>query len=192
MAKQTAASVEAILSAISLAGVREVVDVGGGFGAFVVGALRTYPDLRAVLFDLPEVIATAGTQLERAGVTDRCRTVGGSFFDAVPSGADLYHLKFILHDWPDDRCLRILANCRQAMGSGGRLIVVEHVIPDEPGPHVARFMDVAMLVLTPGGRERTEREFARLFSAAGLELRRRFSTTIGLSVLECLAGAPAG
>jgi hypothetical protein len=162
MAEQTVASVEAILAAYRLDGVRQLVDVGGGRGAFVAGALKAYPGLRGVLFDLPEVIATATPLLDRAGVADRCEIVGGSFFDGVPLGADLYFVKFILHDWPDEQCIRIIVNCRKAMAPRGRLIIVEHLIPDEPGPHVARFMDMTMLVMTPGGRERTKDEFVGL------------------------------
>jgi cyclopropane fatty-acyl-phospholipid synthase-like methyltransferase len=187
MAEQTVASVEAILAAYRLDGVRQLVDVGGGRGAFVAGALKAYPGLRGVLFDLPEVIATAAALLERAGVADRCEIVGGSFFDGVPLGADLYFVKFILHDWPNEQCIRILVNCRKTMAPRGRLIIVEHLIPDEPGPHVARFMDMTMLVMTPGGRQRTKDEFVGLLSTAGLTLVRQFPTPIDLWVLECEA-----
>jgi orsellinic acid C2-O-methyltransferase len=101
MAEQTAASVESILSAYSFSGVREIVDVGGGHGALVAGVLRSYADLRGVLFDTPEVVASAAPFLDRAGVIDRCRLMGGDFFNEMPTGSDLYALKFILHDWPD-------------------------------------------------------------------------------------------
>jgi hypothetical protein len=186
MADQTAASVEAILGAISFAGVEELVDVGGGRGALVAGVLRAYPDLRGILFDLPEVIANAGPLLDGAGVADRCRPVGGSFFEAVPTGGDLYLLKFILHDWPDQDCVRILSNCRRAIRAGGRLFVVEHLITDRPGPDFARVMDVTMLVMSPGGRERTREEFVQLFGASGFELRQVLPTAIGISLLECV------
>jgi spermidine synthase len=187
MAEQTAASVRAVLEAYSFAGVRDMVDVGGGHGALVAGVLRAHADLRGVLFDLPEVVATARPWLERAEVADRCRAIGGDFFEAVPTGADLYALKFILHDWPDAECVRILRNCRQAMAPGGRVLIVEHVVPEVSGPHVARFMDINMLVMTSGGRERTRHEFAQLLAAAGLRLQAVAPTTVGLCVLEGLA-----
>lgn len=186
MAQQTAASVEALLTAYSFAGVRELVDVGGGHGALVAGVLKAYPELRGILFDLPEVIATAHTFLDRSGVIDRCQLIGGDFFKNLPTGADLYALKFILHDWPDMDCIHILKNCRQAMVPSGRVLVVEHVIPEESGPHFSKFMDVNMLVLTSGGRERTRQEFTEMMTVAGLHLKRLVPTPIGLCALECV------
>ena len=187
MASQTATSTSAILGAYDFAGIRQLVDVGGGRGALVAGVLAAYPAMRGILFDMPAVIAGAAPTLAERGVADRCRAVGGSFFDAVPGGADAYALKFILHDWNDEDCLKILEGCRSAMAPGGRVLVIEHVLPSDARPHHARFMDINMLALTPGGRERTEAEFARLFDAAGLTLQRRCDTAIDVSILECVA-----
>jgi hypothetical protein len=186
MAGQTAASVEAVLAAYDFAGVRELVDVGGGRGALVAGVLRANPEMRGILFDMPEVVATAQPLLEQAGVANRCKLVGGNFFETVPAGADLYVLKFILHDWTDAESIRILENCRQAMGSNGRVLIVEHVVPEDSGPHISKFMDINMLVMT-SGRERTRREFEQLLAVAGLQLRRLEPTSIGFCVLECVA-----
>jgi predicted O-methyltransferase YrrM len=186
MAANTAASVEAILAAYNFSGVRELVDVGGGRGALVAGVLLANAGMRGILFDMPEVVATAQPLLDQAGVADRCKVIGGDFFEAVPAGADLYVLKFILHDWPDAKCIRILRNCRQAMAPGGRVLVVEHVVPEDGGPHISKFMDINMLVNTSGGRERTRREFEQLLAAAGLQLRQLAPTAIGLCTLECL------
>jgi predicted O-methyltransferase YrrM len=127
MADQTAASVAALLEAYDFAGVREMVDIGGGGGALLAGVLQAYVGWRGILFDLPEVVATAGPVLDRAGVADRCKVIGGDFFAAVPTGADLYALKFIVHDWADADCIRILQNCRRSMAEGGRLLIIEHV-----------------------------------------------------------------
>ncbi|HKP24706.1 MAG TPA: methyltransferase [Dongiaceae bacterium] len=188
MAAQTAASGAAILNAYSFAGVREMVDVGGGHGSLIAAVLRAHAGMRGILFDMPEVIATAGPALEKAGVADRCRTVSGDFFSAsVPAGADLYALKFILHDWPDDKCVAILRNCRKAMAPGGKVLIVEFVVPEGRGPHVSKFMDINMMVNTSGGRERTEQQFAQLLAAAGLRLQRIVPTAIELNLLECVA-----
>lgn len=187
MAEQTAASVAALLDAYSFAGVREVIDVGGGRGALIAGVLRAHTQLRGILFDTAEVVATAAPLLDRAGVTDRCKVISGDFFAAVPAGADLYVLKFILHDWPDADCIRILKNCRQAMATGGRVLIVEHAVQKESGPDFAKFMDLNMLVLSPGGRERTRQEFTQLLAAAGLQLREFLPTVIGLYALECVS-----
>lgn len=187
MAGQTAASVAALLGAYSFEGVRQIVDVGGGHGALVAGVLQAYPEMRGVLFDMPEVAAKALPLLENAGVAERSQVVGGDFFAAVPAGADLYALKFILHDWRDAECVTILKNCRAAMAPCGRVLVIEYIVPEESGPHFSRFMDINMLVMTSGGRERTEREFTRLLDAAGLQLRRSVPTAIGVHILECVS-----
>lgn len=186
MAGQTAASVAALLGAYRFEGVRQIVDVGGGHGALVAGVLQAYPEMRGVLFDMPEVAAKALALLEKAGVAGRSQVVGGDFFAALPAGADLYALKFILHDWRDAACVTILKNCRAAMAPDGRVLVIEHIVPEESGPHFSRFMDLNMLVMTDGGQERTEREFARLLDAAGLQLRRSVPTAIGVHILECV------
>jgi len=187
MAGQTAASVAALLGAYSFEGVRQIVDVGGGHGALVAGVLQAYPEMRGVLFDMPEVTAATLSILERAGVAHRSRVVGGDFFEALPTGGDLYALKFILHDWPDAECVKILKNCRDAMAAGRRVLVIEHVVPEEGGPHFSKFMDLNMLVMSPGGRERTQREFTQLLDAAGLQLQKSVPTAIGLHVLECVS-----
>jgi len=186
MATQTAASVDAMLAAYDFSGIRELADIGGGRGALVAGVLRANPAMRGVLFDLPGVVAAAQPLLDQAGVTNRCKIVGGDFFESVSAGADAYVLKFILHDWTDEQCARILRNCRQAMPGGGRLLIVEHVIPEESGPHVAKFMDINMMVMT-SGRERTRREFEQLLASASLQLKQAAPTSLGFSVLECVA-----
>jgi hypothetical protein len=185
MAEQTASSVAAIVKAYDFAGVREMIDIGGGRGALLAGVLQAYGDLRGILFDRPEVVATAGPVLDR--IADRCKVIGGDFFAAVPTGADLYVLKYIVHDWSDADCIRILRNCRQSMAKGGRVLIIEHVVPEESGPDFANYMDLNMLVMTSGGRERTQREFAQLLAGAGLRLRAAVPTAIGLHVLECVS-----
>ncbi len=185
MADQTAASVSAVLKAYDFSDVSDLVDIGGGRGALVAGLLQAYAGLRGILFDQPSVVAQAQPLLERAGIAERCRIVGGDFFAEMPAGADLYVMKFVLHDWSDDDCLRILANCREAMAENGRLLIVEHILPLEPGPHPARFMDINMLVMAQGGRERSETEFQRLLEGSGFALYGLTPTEIGFSVLDC-------
>ena len=147
----------------------------------VPGSLRP---IAIFVFDMPEVTATALPALERAGVAQRCELISGDFFESLPAGGDLYALKFILHDWPDAECMKILENCRDAMAPDARVLIIEHVAPEDSGPDFSNFMDMNMLVLTSGGRERTRREFAQLLDAAGLQLRKFVPTSIGLHVLE--------
>jgi hypothetical protein len=136
------------------------------------------------LFDLPDVTAGAHSSLQEAGVADRCAVIGGDFFQAVPPGADAYALKFILHDWDDDQALRILQTCRAAMPPGSTLLVMEAVLAPPNLGFVAKVGDVEMLVLTPGGRERTTEEFAQLFSAAGFTLTAVLPTPSRFAILE--------
>ncbi len=187
MAQQTAASVTALLAAYDFEGISTLVDVGGGKGALLAGVLKAHEAMRGTVFDLPEVIAFAGPHLEAAELGGRCKAVGGDFFKAVPEGADCYILKFILHDWDDEVSVGILKACRNAMATAARILIIEHLLPEEPGPHFAHFMDLQMLVMTVGGRERTRSEYAALAQAADLTLHRSFPTAIGLDVMVCTA-----
>lgn len=148
-----------------------LVDVGGGDGTLLSALLRAVPTLAGTLLDTPAGAAAAAATLAAAGVADRGRVVEGDFFDSVPPGADAYLLKSILHDWTDDECRRILANCRRAVPGHGTLLLVEPVLPVEPEPQAAgiALSDLNMLVNT-GGRERTEADFAALMGSAGFRL----------------------
>ena len=116
----------------------------------------------------------------------RCKLVAGDFFEAVPEGADAYVLKKVLHDWSDEDAVRILTNCRRAMAAGGRVLVVETLIPPGNAPDPIKVMDINMLVVT-GGRERTADEFADLFGRAGLRAGRVVPTGARVSILEAFA-----
>jgi hypothetical protein len=165
-----------LLAAYDFGRFATVVDVGGGRGAFLGAVLEANPAMRGTLFDQPQVVAGAV-------VGERCEVVGGSFFEAVPEGADAYLLKAVLHDWEDDDALRILARCRAAIPAHGALLVVERDLgaPNEDAD--AKLSDLNMLVGT-GGRERTRDEFAALFAAGGFALQSTTPTAIGLSVFE--------
>lgn len=147
---------------------RTVCDVGGSAGNVACGFLRTNPQLRGVVFALPEVAPLATRSIADAGLSERCTVVGGDFFADVPA-ADLYLLKHILHDWSDDQCKTILANIARRIEPNGRVLVIEMVIPDDSSPSAAQLMDVNMLVMLPG-RERTVSQYAALLAAAGLSL----------------------
>jgi len=164
---QSVAAVRRSPAAYDFSGMTSVVDVGGGDGTMLAGVLRAYPDLRGILFDVPEVIGRARTVIAEADMTDRCELVEGSFFETVPAGGEAYILSNILHDWPDAECLRILRTCRKAMSAGARLIVVEAVVPgDSAAPSAVRYGDLQMMALT-GGMQRTLEEFEALFTPTG-------------------------
>ncbi len=143
-----------------------IADVGGGTGSFLARILTMTPGARGILFDLPHVVAGAPAVLAAAGVDDRCEIVGGSFFDGVPANADAYVLRAVVHDWEDDDALRILDAVRQAIPDHGRILLVERVVAAPNEGRAAKWSDLNMLV-SPGGRERTEAEFGELLARAG-------------------------
>ena len=151
-----------------------VVDVGGGNGALLAQVLTAAPGARGVLVDLGAAVVDAPRVFDAAGVADRAEVFVGDFFDQIPQGGDVYLLKSVLHDWDDERAVRLLSRCRAAMDPGGAIVVVEPVLPDTAAPEAAGkvMSDLNMLVNT-GGQERTEAEYSALFTAAGLRLRQR-------------------
>jgi ubiquinone/menaquinone biosynthesis C-methylase UbiE len=166
--------------------IHKLVDIGGGQGSFISSILKANPTLQGVLFDLPSVVEVAPDVISAEGVGDRCEIVGGSFYDSVPSGADAYILKHVLHDWDDETSLTILKNCHRAMAENGKLLVVEQVVPPGNEPALAKFMDVNMMMLHPGGCERTEAEYQALFEAAGFQLTKTIPTQAMVSVIEAV------
>jgi len=160
----------------------ELVDVGGGNGSLLMAILKRHQNMRGVLFDLPRVVERAQESVGRSGSQSRCRLVGGTFLEAVPAGADAYLLRHVLHDWRDEDAATILANCRSAMKPQGKVLVVEIVVPAGNDPSFAKWMDLMMI--TYGGKERSEKQYRKLFSQAGLELTRVVPTKAGISVIE--------
>ncbi len=174
-------------------GVGTIVDVGGGHGVMLETVLRANPRLRGVLVDRPHAVAGARALVEQAGVADRCELVPGDFFDSLPEGADVYLLKNIIHDWDDERASGILHNCQAAMPAGGRLLLVELVVPDRldaSASHRAIVHDDLAMMLGPGGRERNEREFRKLLRCSGLALACVKPIGLGFSILEARKEAP--
>ncbi len=160
-----------------------IMDIGGGQGALLAAILERNPRQRGILFDQPQVVANAGPTLESAGVADRCDIVSGDFFTAVPEGADAQLLKWILHDWDDEKCLAILKNCRRAIRPHGKLFVLESVLAPPNEGALAKFADLNMLVV-PGGEERTEEQFSALLAAADFQLERIIPAGPRTSILE--------
>ena len=175
-----------VVKTYDFSNIHKLVDIGGGQGSFIASILKANPNLQGVLFDLPSVVEGAQDVIPAEGVADRCEIVGGSFYDSVPSGADAYILKHVLHDWDDETSLTILKNCHRAMEKNGKLLVVEQVVPPGNEPALAKFMDVNMMMLHPGGCERTEAEYKALFEAAGFKLTKTVPTQAMVSVIEAV------
>jgi len=168
---------------VDFSNVQKVVDVGGANGVLLAAILHAHPKLSGILFDLPHVIEAAKPVIEGEGLIDRCELIRGDFFKEVPSGADVHVLKHIIHDWDDERAIRILANCQRALRPNGRVLLVEMVIPAENAPGPAQLIDLNMLVLL-GGRERSEAEFAALLKKADFKPPRWIHTDTPFVVIE--------
>jgi hypothetical protein len=183
MSGMTAAANEAITSVYDFSQFGKVIDIGGGHGGLITSILQKNPQTKGVLFDAPVVIEGARPKLESAGVADRCETVPGDFFQAVPAGGDAYVMKWIIHDWEDEKAIRILKNCREHMQQNNRLIVVDCVVPENDEPDFSKTFDLNMMVMT-GGKERTAAEFRELLAAAGFKLLRVIPTNVPTCIVE--------
>ncbi|AWC24176.1 Multifunctional cyclase-dehydratase-3-O-methyl transferase TcmN [Aminobacter sp. MSH1] len=173
----------AVLAAYDFERFEVVMDVGGGQGALLAAILSRNPLQRGILFDQPQVVEGAGAVLQAASVAERCQVVGGDFFLAVPEGADAHVMKWILHDWDDERSIAILKCCRRAIRPDGKLLVLDAVLaPPNEGAR-AKFADLNMLAV-PGGQERTRVEFASLFTASGFRLTNVFDAGPRISLIE--------
>ena len=184
-------SAAAIAGAYDFSQFRTLMDVGGGNGALMIGILRANPKLRGVVFDRPEVEAGARKNLEAAGIAGRCEYAPGDFFAAVPTGADAILSKHVIHDWNDEQATAILRNCRKALPGGAKLLIAEGVYPARIDTSLpsrgAAANDVNMLVST-GGRQRSEDEFRALYEGSGFALTKIFPTeNPGLCVIEGVA-----
>ena len=185
MSGMTAAANEAIMSLYDFSKFKTVVDIGGGHGGLITTILKANPEAKGILFDSPQVVGGAQPKLQQAGVADRCEVVSGDFFAAVPAGGDVYVMKWIIHDWEDEKALTILKNVRAQIQPEGRLIIVDCIVPEGDEPHFAKTFDLNMMVMT-GGKERTAAEFEKLVSAAGFKLLQVIPTELptGIVVAE--------
>ena len=148
---------------------RRIVDVGGGHGFLLRALLARAPEASGVVFDLPEVVAGAADSTA-GSAGPPIETVGGSFFDGVPAGADLYVLAHVLCDWDDAATATILANCHRAGQPGHSLAIVEALLPPRPGDALIPFLLDLHLLVTNGGKIRLAGEFSALLTRAGYEL----------------------
>lgn len=177
------AETEPMLNAYDFSVFQTVVDVGGGHGRMLAAILERHPAIEGILFDLPAVADRSRAIISGLGLSERCLVVGGDFFTSLPP-ADAYVMRHIIHDWDDDDAVTILRNCRKAMNPGGRILLVETVIPPMDEPCFGKWLDLMMLIV--GGRERTEEQYRQLFSQAGLKMNRIVPTAHEISVIEAV------
>lgn len=177
----------AAVAAYDFSGITRLVDVGGAHGHLLAMILGQYTKMRGVLFDQPHVVSGAGEFLRDTGLADRIEVVGGSYFDAVPSGGDGYMMSHVLHQLSDEEALTVLGNIRDAMTGDGCLMIIDPVLPEGDTPHPGKFMDITMLALTRG-RDRTEEELRELLDKAGL----RLAETVALEAPSSIVVAKPG
>ena len=173
----------AVLDAYSYDGIQVLADVGCGSGIVLMETLKRYPSLRGMFFDQAHVLQRTAADVRAAGLEDRCELLAGSFFEAIPAGADAYSMRHIVHDWTDDLCVRILANIRKVIPAHGRLLIIEAVVPEGNGPSLSKLFDMIMMVC-PDGMERTEAEYRKLLAAAGFTLHSVTPTLSPVSVID--------
>ena len=163
----------AILRSYDFSGISHLMDVGGGSGELLGAIAQQNPRLRGTVFDLPRCAEAAGRHLQQIGVSDRVEFVPGDFFKSIPAVADAIILKSIIHDWNDARSISILRNCREALPAGGKLLLVERLMPEKPSAtdeDKAHAMSDLNMMRGPGGAERTEAQYRELLEQSGFAL----------------------
>jgi hypothetical protein len=178
MTSQSKLHNDAIVEAYDFSGVQTLVDVGGGHGATLSAVLDRYPSMKGILFDLPEVVTTAAPQ-----PADRCQVIGGDMLESVPAGGNVYIIKRVLMDRTSSEAVTVLGNCVSAMRSGGKVLVIDPMLPDGNTPHANWLVDMNMLV-NHGGGCRTQAQFRTLFESAGLDMTRVVATRSPNFILE--------
>jgi hypothetical protein len=163
-----------------------LADIGGGHGILLAEILKANPNLKGVLFDQPYVVEGATDRFEKEGLANRCQLVGGNFFESVPKGCDAYLMKHIIHDWDDELSAKLLQNCRDAMEVGATILLVEMVVEETDEPSFAKILDIEMLLM-PGGKERTAKEYSELFEKCGFKLLNVHATPSPMNIVEAIA-----
>ena len=185
MRAMTEAEAQGIVAAYDFSQSRLIADIGGGLGALLFAILKSQPEVRGILFDDASVVVEAQARFGNLEVGQRCSFVAGSFFLSIPTGADTYLLKDILHDWDDQHAIEVLDKLRVAMPSRSKLLVIERLIAPDNQPSASKALDIVMLVLT-GGKERTREQYRDLLASVGFHLRRVIDASQGMSLMEAI------
>lgn len=186
MAGVSGAVLKTIIDAYDFSPYKTLIDIGGGNGALMFAVLNATPESKGIIFDEPYVIEQTAQMIPEE-LKDRCSVAGGSFFEEVPTGIDLYMTKWVIHDWNDEESIKIISNIEKGMSTGGKLLIIDSVIPDNSRnePHAGKLLDINIMAMTTG-KERTLSEFKKLIEASGLTFKRLIQTDTEISsIIEC-------
>lgn len=176
---------KAVAATYDFSGADTIADIGGGHGSLLSTVLNAAPQAKGILFDQPQVLAGADEVLKNAGTFERVEKAEGNFFEEIPVKADIYLMKFILHDWNDSQCETILKNLAKSAEPGAKVLLVETVVEEDDSPSMSKVMDLNMLVMT-GGKERTATEYAALFERTGFKLTNVIPTPSPMQIVEAV------
>lgn len=182
-AVKAATSHRAIVDSYDFSGIETLVDIGGGIGALMVEVLKSNPAMKGIIAERPTILKEAQKFIEQNELTERCTALECDFFKEIPVNSSAFLMSHILHDWEDEKAIKILKNCHSAMTSDEKIIVVESVVPDNNEFSIAKLLDLEVLVIG-GGKERTESEFRLLFESSGFKLSRIVQTRESISIIE--------
>ena len=181
----TSGLVQEVTRLVDTSTAKLAVDIGGASGTLVHSLMIANPQLHGIILDLPAVVPSATTAAAALGLADRSTALAGDFFTQVPE-ADIYLLKYVLHDWNDGQAVRILERCREAMQPGGRVLIIEGLLGEMGEPGLAPLSDLNMMVVL-GGRERTLAEYCTLLKGASLRLSKSTPVRPPMAVIEAVA-----
>jgi hypothetical protein len=179
-------SIDPILSVADFHNSKVVADIGGGEGLLLSSILYKYKKLKGILFDLPEGLNHPQPIFEKYGVTERVQVIPGNFFTSAPSGADVFILKNIVHNWSTEENTIILKNIRKVMPSDGKILIIEMILDETNQASLGKLIDLQMMVFMNDGKERTLKEFGTLLGLAGLKLKRVIPTIAPISIIEAV------
>lgn len=188
MTSMSALEAQAVVDAYDFSQSRVVVDVGGGHGLLLSTILTANPALQGILFELPHAVEGARAALAAQGLKERSLVIAGDALQSAPPGGDTYLLKHIIHDWADEPSITFLRNIAQVLPENGRLLIVEMILTPPGEPHFSKLLDLEMLVMSPGGKERTVGDYEALLAAAGLRLSRVLPIAGPNSIIEAVKG----
>ncbi len=175
----------AVAAAYDFTPFSKIVDIGGATGHMLNTVLASHPGPKGIVFDLAENQASAEELIKSRSLSDRVSFTAGNFFETIPAGCDLYLMSHVIHDWSEEQCLTILANCHKAMPSNSRLLIIENVLPEGNAFHPGKMLDISMLVLTTG-QERSEAEYRALLEKASFKLNRVIPTNAAVNIVEAV------